>query len=147
VSRLKRALSRSSVRIRATRRASSRLSNSLPLRPLLTRDRGPPLSRNLTSFMLPPRNGSSRRQSHTDRLIPTTGSSRDHNSFDPTRVLKSGATLVRQWRGHTHTALVREDGCMTASAIAPKSQRRQPGRLFFPLSHRGALHRLGRYVA
>ena len=40
--------------------------------------------------------------------IPTTGNSRDHNSFDPTRVLKSGATLVRQWRGHTHTVLVRE---------------------------------------
>jgi hypothetical protein len=33
---------------------------------------------------------------------------------------------------------------MTASAIAPKSQRRRPGRLFIPLSHRGALHRLGR---
>jgi hypothetical protein len=31
-------------------------------------------------------------------------------SFDPSRVLKSGATLVRQWRGHTHTVLVREDG-------------------------------------
>jgi hypothetical protein len=25
-------------------------------------------------------------------------------------VLKTGATLVRQWRGHTHTVLVREDG-------------------------------------
>jgi len=31
-------------------------------------------------------------------------------SFDPGRALKSGATLVRQWRGHTHTVLVREDG-------------------------------------
>ena len=31
-------------------------------------------------------------------------------SFDPGRVLKTGATLVRQWRGHTHTVLVREDG-------------------------------------
>jgi hypothetical protein len=31
-------------------------------------------------------------------------------SFDPGRVLKSGATLVRQWRGHTHTVLVQEDG-------------------------------------
>ena len=30
-------------------------------------------------------------------------------SFDPQIVLKSGATLVRQWRGHTHTVLVRED--------------------------------------
>ena len=31
-------------------------------------------------------------------------------SFDPGRVLKAGATLVRQWRGRTHTVLVREDG-------------------------------------
>jgi hypothetical protein len=31
-------------------------------------------------------------------------------SFDHRRVPKSGATLVRQWRGHTHTVLVREDG-------------------------------------
>jgi hypothetical protein len=31
-------------------------------------------------------------------------------SFDPGRALKSGAIVVRQWRGHTHTVLVREDG-------------------------------------
>src|SRR5215831_5568357 len=31
-------------------------------------------------------------------------------SFDPALVPKVGATLVRQWRGHTHTVLVREDG-------------------------------------
>ena len=31
-------------------------------------------------------------------------------SFEPDIVLKTGATLVRQWRGHTHTVLVREDG-------------------------------------
>jgi len=31
-------------------------------------------------------------------------------SFDPGRVLKTGARLVRQWRGRTHTVLVREDG-------------------------------------
>jgi Protein of unknown function (DUF2924) len=31
-------------------------------------------------------------------------------SFDPGVVLKSGTTLVRQWRGHAHTILVREDG-------------------------------------
>jgi hypothetical protein len=31
-------------------------------------------------------------------------------SFDPGGALKSGATLVRQWRGQTHTVLVREDG-------------------------------------
>jgi hypothetical protein len=31
-------------------------------------------------------------------------------SFDPGMVLKTGASLVRQWRGQTHTVLVREDG-------------------------------------
>ena len=35
---------------------------------------------------------------------------RGARSFDPSIVLKTGATLVRQWRGHTHTVLVREDG-------------------------------------
>jgi hypothetical protein len=30
--------------------------------------------------------------------------------FDPGIVLKTGTTLVRQWRGHTHTVLVREGG-------------------------------------
>jgi Protein of unknown function (DUF2924) len=29
---------------------------------------------------------------------------------DPGIVLRTGTTLVRQWRGHTHTVLVREDG-------------------------------------
>jgi hypothetical protein len=31
-------------------------------------------------------------------------------SFDPDIVPKTGTTLVRQWRGHAHTVLVREDG-------------------------------------
>jgi len=31
-------------------------------------------------------------------------------SFDPRVVPKAGTTLVRQWRGHTHAVLVREDG-------------------------------------
>jgi hypothetical protein len=31
-------------------------------------------------------------------------------SFDPDIVVKTGATLVRQWCGHTHTVLAREDG-------------------------------------
>ena len=31
-------------------------------------------------------------------------------SFDPGAVLKTGTTLVRQWRGHTHAVLVRDDG-------------------------------------
>ena len=40
-------------------------------------------------------------------------------SFDPASVPKVGATLVRQWRGHAHTVLVRDDGLnMRASIIA-----------------------------
>jgi hypothetical protein len=35
---------------------------------------------------------------------------RGARSFDPSIMPKTGATLVRQWRGHTHTVLVREDG-------------------------------------
>ena len=31
-------------------------------------------------------------------------------SFDPGIVPKIGTTLMRQWRGHAHTVLVREDG-------------------------------------
>ena len=31
-------------------------------------------------------------------------------SFDPGAVLKTGTTLVRKWRGHTHAVLVRDDG-------------------------------------
>ena len=31
-------------------------------------------------------------------------------AVDPSVVLKAGTTLVRQWRGHTHTVLVHEDG-------------------------------------
>ena len=31
-------------------------------------------------------------------------------SFDPGVVLKAGTTLVREWRGYTHTIVVREDG-------------------------------------
>ena len=35
---------------------------------------------------------------------------RGARSFDPGGVLKTGASLVRQWRGHTHTVLVGEEG-------------------------------------
>jgi hypothetical protein len=31
-------------------------------------------------------------------------------AVDPGLVLKTGTTLVRQWRGHTHTVLVHKDG-------------------------------------
>ena len=35
---------------------------------------------------------------------------RGTSSFDPGIVPKTGTTLVRQWHGHTHAVLVREDG-------------------------------------
>jgi len=35
---------------------------------------------------------------------------RGAGSFDPSGVLKTGASLVRRWRGHTHTVLIGEDG-------------------------------------
>src|SRR6201981_2562680 len=44
------------------------------------------------------------------RLRILAGEFEKTRSFDPGGVLKTGATLVRQWRGHTHTVLVREDG-------------------------------------
>ena len=34
----------------------------------------------------------------------------EKGSVDPGIVLKAGTTLVRQWRGHTHTVLVHKDG-------------------------------------
>jgi DUF2924 family protein len=37
-------------------------------------------------------------------------SERGARSVGPRIVLKAGATLVRQWRGHTHTVLVGENG-------------------------------------
>jgi hypothetical protein len=59
-------------------------------------------------------------------------------SFAPGMVLKTGASLVRQWRGHTHTVLVREDGFeydgqRYRSPILPRSSRssmRETRRLF-----------------
>jgi hypothetical protein len=42
--------------------------------------------------------------------ILATDFERGARSFDPSVVQKTGTTLVRQWRGHTHTVLVREDG-------------------------------------
>ena len=37
--------------------------------------------------------------------------------IDPDGVLKNGSTLVRQWRGHTHTVFIREDGFERTSAF------------------------------
>jgi hypothetical protein len=40
----------------------------------------------------------------------SAGVEKGARSFGPGMVLKTDASLVRQWRGHTHTVLVREDG-------------------------------------
>ena len=46
------------------------------------------------------------------RRLQTLTGERDKRgaSFDPAVVLKTGTTLVRQWRGHTHAVLVRDNG-------------------------------------
>ena len=46
------------------------------------------------------------------RRLQTLAGEFDRNgaSFDPGVVLKTGTTLVRQWRGHAHSVVVREDG-------------------------------------
>ena len=36
---------------------------------------------------------------------------------DPGRVVKAGSTLVRQWRGHTHTVLVARTGSNTKVSV------------------------------
>ena len=43
------------------------------------------------------------------RLQSLAGAS-EKGAVDPGIVLKTGTTLVRQWRGHTHTVLVHRDG-------------------------------------
>ena len=43
------------------------------------------------------------------RLQRLAGAS-ENGAVDPGLVLKAGTTLVRQWRGHTHTVLVHNDG-------------------------------------
>src|ERR1700758_3538895 len=41
---------------------------------------------------------------------PAAASDKATMAVDPGVVLKAGTTLVRQWRGHTHTVLVHKDG-------------------------------------
>src|SRR3984893_18181414 len=63
-------------------------------------------------------------------------------SFRPGIVLKPGTTLVRQWRGHSHTVVVREDGFeydgqryRSLSVIAEKiTGAHWSGRRFFGVS-------------
>ena len=65
---------------------------------------------------------------------------------DPGLVLKPGTTLVRQWRGHTHTVLVHNDGYehegqryRSLTAIAERiTEAHWSGPRFFGLTKRGS---------
>ena len=65
-------------------------------------------------------------------------------SFDPALLPKTGTTLVRQWRGHTHTVLVHNDGFehegqlyRSLTAIAERiTQAHWSGPRFFGLTKR-----------
>ena len=54
--------------------------------------------------------GPSRALKRRLRIFATDFEKGGARSFDPGGALKTGATLVRQWRGRTHSVLVREDG-------------------------------------
>jgi DUF2924 family protein len=66
-------------------------------------------------------------------------------AVDPSLVLKAGTTLVRQWRGHTHTVLVHNDGFehegqryRSLTAIAERiTEAHWSGPRFFGLTKRG----------
>ena len=58
-----------------------------------------------------PRHTAERKGSLRRRLQSLAGASEKATlAVDPGLVLKAGTTLVRQWRGHTHTVLVHTDG-------------------------------------
>jgi hypothetical protein len=67
-------------------------------------------------------------------------------SSDPGIMLRTGTTLVRQWRGHTHTVLVREDGfeyegqhCRSLTVIAERiTGAHWSGPRFFGLTQRAS---------
>jgi hypothetical protein len=60
-------------------------------------------------------------------------------------VPKTGATLMRQWRGHTHTVLVREDGfeyegqCYRSLTVIAEQITGAHCRVRLPDSHRRIL--------
>jgi Protein of unknown function (DUF2924) len=44
------------------------------------------------------------------RRLQSLARTSEKGAVDPGLVLKAGTTLMRQWRGHTHTVLVHKDG-------------------------------------
>src|SRR5215813_14633988 len=88
--------------------------------------------------------GSSRALSR--RLQSLAGASdKGTMAVDPGLALKAGTTLVRQWRGHTHTVLVHQDGFeqegqryRSLTAIAEQiTEAHWSGPRFFGLTQRG----------
>ena len=77
------------------------------------------------------------------RLQSLAGAS-EKGTVDPGIVLKAGTTLVRQWRGHTHTVLVHKDGLehegqlyRSLTAIAERiTEAHWSGPRFFGLTQR-----------
>ena len=73
-------------------------------------------------------------------------------AVDPGLVLKAGTTLVRQWRGHTHTVLVHNDGFehegqryRSLTAIAERiTEAHWSGPRFFGLTERARASSLAR---
>jgi Protein of unknown function (DUF2924) len=80
------------------------------------------------------------------RLQRLAGASKNGTmAVDPGLVLRAGTTLVRQWRGHTHTVLVHTDGFehegqryRSLTAIAERiTEAHWSGPRFFGLTKRG----------
>jgi DUF2924 family protein len=77
---------------------------------------------------------------------------RGNGSFDPGLLPKTGTTLVRQWRGHTHTVLVHNDGFehegqlyRSLTAIAERiTEAHWSGPRFFGLTERARASSLAR---
>ena len=77
------------------------------------------------------------------RLQSLAGAS-EKGAVDPGLVLKAGTSLVRQWRGYTHTVLVHKDGFeyegqryRSLTAIAERiTEAHWSGRRFFGLTKR-----------
>jgi hypothetical protein len=77
---------------------------------------------------------------------------RGNGSFDPGLLPKTGTTLVRQWRGHTHTVLVHNDGFehegqlyRSLTAIAERiTEAHWSGPRFFGLTKRARASSLAR---
>ena len=87
------------------------------------------------------------------RLQSLAGASaKDTVAVDPGLVLRAGTTLVRQWRGHTHTVLVHNDGFehegqlyRSLTAIAERiTETHWSGPRFFGLTERARASSLAR---